>query len=838
MRVLPERMRFCGCGPSRQSLRLRRPSSRPIVLRTFVRPLSAALLLAALVAGLAPSAVQAQASANAPATPSAAPERPADAPLADERQGERIVEIRVEGNRRVEKAAVVRALKQKVGDVFDPTLTADDLRALWALNYFSDIQLLVQHLPKGVAYVVRVEERPAIREVKLQGNEELSKDDFKEAIDIKPLSILDLDAVRRNAKKIQEKYVEKGYFLAEVTHRIDKVPGTSEVDVVFVIREHSKVLVKEISFLGNQHVPADELKAVMATKEGSFLSFLTGEGTYREELFQRDLAIIQAAYYDRGFINVKVEKPAISLSPDKKDIYITLKVEEGDPYKIGKLDFSGDLLFPKEKLREAMGSRENETFNRGRLAQDIQRITDFYYDDGYAYANVTPVTAVHPEDKSIDLTFDLQKGKQVYIEQIEITGNTKTRDKVIRRELRVYEGELFSGTGLRLSKERVTALGFFETVEVTHKPGSDDTHVVVVVDVKEKSTGTFQLGFGFSNIENFIFTAQISQNNFLGWGQTVSASAQLSSLRNLIQVSYFDPYFLDTNFIFSADFYRQQAEYPDFIRDALGGDATFGYHLFLQGTEDVMATLTYTREYVTVEPGVNSQSQIPLANRFRSGLTSSLRLSLTWDKRDNRLFPSKGFIHFASVETAPSLLGGTFLFNRYNAYSRFYVPLPFGFVFKTNANLGYIQQLDPNAPLPISELFYLGGINSIRGYYLRTISPYALVPGVNQPDATIGKFATGGNKQLTFNFELEFPIFEKVGIRGVIFYDAGNAFAPTAQFFEDRQYRLPLGLFHSVGFGFRWFSPIGPLRFEWGIPLTKRPEDQAIDFEFTIGNFF
>jgi len=788
----------------------------------------------AQAAGSAPPPAASDAVSPTPSAPPDAPAPASDVPRAEEEPGgERILEVRVEGNRRVEKEAVRRALKQKVGEVFDPAKTTQDLKALWALNYFTDIQLLVQHLAKGVAYVVRVEERPAIREVKLQGNEELNKDDFKEAIDLKPFSILDMDAVRRNAKKIQEKYVEKGYFLSEVNERIDKI-SANEVDVVFVIREHSKVTVKQINFIGVRQVPVDELKAVMATKEGTFISFLTGEGTYREELFQRDLAIIQAAYYDRGFINVKVDKPSIALSADKRDIFITLKVDEGEPYKISKLDFSGDLLFPKEELQAAMASRAGETFNRGRLAQDIQRVTDLYYDKGYAYANVTPVTAIHPEDKTIDLTFDFQKGKQVYIEKIELVGNTKTRDKVIRREMRVYEGELFSGTGIRRSKERVTALGFFETVEVTHKPGSDDTHVQVTVEVKEKATGTFQLGFGFSNIENFIFTAQISQNNFLGWGQTVSASAQLSGLRNLVQISYFDPYFLDTNFIFSVNLYRQQAEYTDFIRDSTGGDATIGYHFF----EDVMATLTYTREYVTVEPGTNAQNEIPLANRFRSGITSSMRLSLTWDRRDNRLFPSKGFMHFASFETAPDFLGGTFIFNRYTAYSRFYVPLPLGLVFKTNINVGYVQQLNPNSPLPISELYYLGGINTIRGYLLRSISPTALVPTINQPDASVGKFSVGGNKQFMANLELEFPVFEKVGIRGVIFYDLGNAFASDANFFEDRENKLPLGLYHSVGFGFRWFSPIGPLRFEWGIPLTKRPQDQPLLFEFTIGNFF
>ncbi len=771
---------------------------------------------------------------------------------------DRIVEVRVEGNRRVEPEAIKRALHNKEGRAFDPTRTADDLRSLWALKYFADIELLVQRLPKGgIVYVVRVEERPAVREVRLSGNDELSKDDLKDSIDIRPHSILDKEAVRRNARKIQEKYVEKGYFLAEVTHQIVPVPESFEVDVVFVIREHSKVMVKEIHFLGVEKVDPEELKAVMATREGGYLSFLTGEGTYREEMFQRDVAALQAAYYDRGFVNVKIDKPWVSISPDKKFIYITLKVEEGDAYKIGQLDFKGDLVTEKSKLFDMMLSREGETFNRSKLVKDILSLTDVYYDAGYAYANITPVTAVHADTKTIDLTFDIQKGQQVYIERIDIVGNTKTRDRVIRREVRVYEGELFSGTGLRRSKERVTALGFFESVEVSHKPGSDNSKVVVVVEVKEKATGTFQLGLGFSNVENFIFTMQVSQNNFLGWGYAVSASAQLSGLRNFVQLSFYDPHFADTDWIFSFNLFRMQADYFGFVRDSTGGDVNLGYHLL----EDLMLNFTLTREWVSVEPGRELGAEIPLANQFKSGSTSSIRPSITYDKRDNRLFPSRGFMLHGSWEWAPDMrgllghavgdaVGGTFNFHRTTLYGRYYLPVgdcvPFlqGFVLKANATFGWIKQLNPKEPLPISEMYYVGGINTVRGYQLRSISPTVMVPLSNRPDANITPFNVGGDKQVIFNLELEFPIFEKVGIRGVLFADAGNAYAKGSPFFHDPQHDLPLGMFWSVGFGFRWFSPIGPLRFEWGIPLTPRSKadflggDPPILFEFTIGNSF
>lgn len=753
----------------------------------------------------------------------------------------RIAEVRVEGYRRVEPEAVKRSLRNREGSAFDPSKTADDLRSLWALNYFQDIQLFTEPHPKGgIVYVVRVSERPPVREVRLSGNKELSKDDFKEAIDIKPYSVLDLDAVRRNVKKIQEKYVEKGYFLAEVTYEIRPVPERAAVDVVFVINEHAKVMVKEIRFLGVEKVPVDELKAVMGTREGGWLSFLTGEGTYREELFQRDLAVVQAAYYDRGFVNVKIDKPLVTLSPDKQLIYITIKVEEGEQYSIGKLDFSGDLLVPKERLFALMTSRVGELFNRSKLSTDILALTDVYYDQGYAYANINPVTAVHPEDRTIDLTFDIQKGQQVTIERIDVVGNTKTRDKVIRRELRVYEGELFNGTGMRRSKERVTALGFFETVEVSHKPGSDQRQVVVQVEIKEKATGSFQLGLGFSNIENFILTAQVSQNNFLGWGISAALNTNLSSLRQLVQLSVYDPYCFDTNFICSVEANFTELDYGEFLRSSQGGNLNVGYHLF----EDVMVNLTYSLERARVELITAGLAEAPYANQKRVGLTSSLRLSGTIDKRDNRLFPTKGYMLFASAEVAPPFLGGTFLMAEYQAFARWYYPLPFGLVFKTNVNFGVIQQLDPREPLPLSEMYFLGGIPTIRGYGPRSVTPRVLVPDSGSPEASVDLFPVGGDKQFFVNVELEIPILEKVGIRGVLFYDTGNVFGVGSSFFEDRQYKLPLGLLHSVGVGVRWFSPVGPLRFEWGFPLVKRrgfknfAGDRDFEFEFNIGNSF
>lgn len=758
---------------------------------------------------------------------------------ADRYIGPAIVQIRVEGTRRVEPDAVTNAMASKVGEPLDATRIAEDLRRIFGLGFFADVRIDEEPAAGGVGLLVHVVERPAVREVRISGNDEISTEDLSTGMDLRPFQILDLGAVRRNRARILEKYVEKGFYLATVDYRIVTRPD-NEVDVVFAVDENAKVVVRSIQFLGNEKLSADELKAVMITKEGDFLSFLTGSGTYREEIFQRDMQAAQAVYYDHGYINVKFGEPVVALSPDKRFITITIPLEEGEQFSIGQVDFSGDLLVSKEAFSFLMTVKEGEIFSRSRLQQDIQAITTLYQDEAYAYVNVTPLTSVDPETRTVDLTFDIQQGKKVRWERIEIVGNEKTRDKVIRRELRIFEGELFNGSALQVSKNRVTALGFFEpdprtgTVEISTRRGSSDDLIVGTVEVKEKPTGTFQVGAGFSSVENFIGTAQITQSNFFGWGQSASLSAQISSLRQLLQLQFVEPYFLDTQWTFAFDFYRTEADYTSFIRESTGGNLTFGHPLPFLDTDDIRLFATYTLEDV----GVRGSSRFfePIAGIFQSGVTSSLRLSINWDTRNNRLFPSKGFVQSASVETAPSWLGSELEFTRYTGVSRWYFPLPWRLVFKTQAQIGYITF--PEEPL-ISEQYFLGGINSVRGYTLRSISPEKEVAqNRGDPQSALSPFAVGGNKQVIINTELEFPILESVGVRGVLFYDLGNAWAIDQAYFDNTEFDLPLGLFHSVGFGFRWFSPIGPLRFEWGFPLTPRDFDEPMLFEFTIGNSF
>jgi outer membrane protein insertion porin family len=765
-----------------------------------------------------------------------------------------VADVRVEGNRRVEVDAVKAAVSHKKGKPFDRKAIGNDVRALMKLGFFSDVVVEVQGPPDAPVLIYRVTERPSVREARVTGNDELSKDDLKDAVELKPFALLDLAVVRKDVKTIKEKYVEKGFFLAEVSYRLEEKPD-NQVDVVYVVDERAKVQVKAVEFVGNKAVPDADILSYMQTRPGSYLSALTKMGTFRQDALDHDLQAVQAVYLDKGYINVKVGRPTVAISPDKRFIWVTIPVEEGEKFKVRNVTFTGQLLEQERVLRRTLKARSGRTFSRSEVQQDMFAIGDVYRDLGYAYVNVSPLTDADPEKREVDLAYEIEPGQKVRFERIEIIGNDKTRDKVIRRELRISEGELYSGTGLHTSKQRVNALGFFETVEITTKPGNGDDKIVAIVEVKERATGTFQVGAGFSSYENFILTGQISQNNFFGWGQTLSLQIQWSSVRQLGQIQFVEPYFLDTKWTFAFDLYATEGVYTTFTRRAVGGSLTWGYELsglypwwsFARHLEDMRLFATYTNERVRVSSGSNTG--VVIKDRFKDGTTSAVRLSLQWDRRDNRLTPTAGYYTSFSAEVAPPLLapgdvfGEVNLFSRFLADVRYYRPIWGGIVGRTKLALGWIRDWDADHRVPISELFYVGGINSVRGYRYLSISPTRRVPALLYPGAPTVSFETGGDKQVVLNLELEFPLFQKVGVRGVVFFDAGNAFAPGS-YWDDE---VSFSLYKAVGFGFRWFSPIGPLRFEWGIPLNRRtrpPEegggtvDQPIDFQFTIGNFF
>ena len=471
----------------------------------------------------------------------------------------KITEIKIEGNRRVQDKTIASAISVKVGDEVSAEQITKDLRAIWDKGFFKDIQILQDVTDQGIILTVQVTEKPSIRKVVYKGNDDVSDEDITEVVNVKPMKILNVELLKTNAAKIRELYVDKGFFLAEVGHEVVPVGNDGQrVDIIFNVNENFKVQVRRINVVGNNHLSDTDIKMMIQTREGNEISFITKSGTYKDEHFQTDLMRIQALYYDHGFVSIKVGQPTVTLTPDRRYIDIVIPVEEGVQYSIGNITFTGEIelknsegkvVVTEDVLRKFILSTKGETFKRTTLFEDIGRLGNVYKNMGYAYANVTPNSKMRPEDKEVDLEMSVQKGDLVYIDRIEISGNSKTRDKVVRREMRVFEGELYSEAGINASKARIFQLGFFETVEIKPAGGAQSDSMTLEVEVKEKSTGTFQVGAGFSSVESFIATAQVAQNNFLGTGQSLSLSLQLSFGtfgRKFGSIQFYEPYLFDS----------------------------------------------------------------------------------------------------------------------------------------------------------------------------------------------------------------------------------------------------------------------------------------------------
>ncbi len=780
--------------------------------------------------------------------------------LAPRMVGRPIERIQFRGNRKVEDDAIRVNLLTRVGSTYDPTKLREDVRAMWKMGFFADIRVEAELAAGGGAILTfAVTEKPSIRKVMVAGNDELELDKINEVLDLERDAILDVAKIKRNRQKVQDLYVEKGYYLATVDYDVRPV-NEAEVDVLFVVDERSKVQIRDVQFIGNEAISDDELRGLIATQKGGALAFLNDSGTFNEEAFERDLLMISAYYWDKGYATVNIGEPQLKLSRDKRYMYLSIPIEEGPVFAVSGIEFRGDLLGTTEDHAAMVGIKPGATFARSTIAADRERLQNFYMDRGYAYANVLPLTKPVPGKNEIVLIFEIERGKKAYFERINIRGNSKTRDKVIRREMKIAEGELFNNSNLEISKRRINALGFFEKVDVSTRRGSSDEFVEVNVEVSERPTGTFQIGAGFSSVENFIAQAQVSQNNLFGRGQTLTLQAQLSSLRQLFLLRFVEPYFLDTNWTFAFDIYNQSRAFGSFARNAKGGNLTWGYPL----SYEARAFLTYKLEDVDITTGSRGFADFgavrqpidgtDVANLYRGGITSSLRASLSWDSRNNRLFTTEGWYHTVFAEWADDYTASENVFLRYGGFTRYYKELWGPFVLHTNAEVGITTSRDPLG-VPIAERYLIGGIFDVRGFRPRSLGPQ-LRTG-RSPDDPQNAIPLGGNMQIILNSEVEFSLFKRVGISGVVFFDMGNAYNLEARYCSgldkegaslkfDPCFQFPesivYGIRKSVGFGFRWFSPIGPLRFEWGIPLDRqtRPDgtvEEPLVFEFTIGNF-
>jgi outer membrane protein insertion porin family len=763
-----------------------------------------------------------------------------------------IERIEVKGSRRVEVDAIKTQLTSKVGQLFDPRKLGADIHAVWALRKFSDVVVETAKTPSGGAVLTfEVTERPTIRKVLVAGHREVKLDKINDVLDLERDAVADHATIRKNRDAILSLYRDQGFMLATVDSEVVAV-GDGEIDVKFTVDETAQVRVRDIELTGNQAVSDDDLRAAMATRTPGALSFLGGaSGVYRRDMLERDLVMLSALYLDRGYATVKIGTPAERLSRDKKSMHISIAIDEGPRFSFGTVDLKGDLLGPVADHRALMGSRPSATFSRTRVEQDRKALETYYQDRGYANVNVVPQMRLDVPGKQVVLAFEIVRGKRVYVERVNIRGNRKTRDKVIRREMKIGEGELFSGSSVEKSRRRIAALGYFENITIASTRGSSDEFVVLDVEVRERSTGQFQVGAGFSSLESFLLQGQIAQENFLGRGHSLAFQAQISSLRRMFSFRFVEPRFLDTQWLFASELYNQSRGFGAFSRNSTGGALTWGRRL----SDHASAAITYRLEDVSVTGGSGGianlgarATELPAANTanlFRGGLNSSIRGSLSWDSRDNRLLPTAGWNASVYGEYAGRLTASENDFVRWGGHVRRYQRIADSpFVLRLNGEVGVTTSLDGKG-VPISERYLLGGIYDIRGYQPRSIGPQLFAQRPGDVGQTLEPLPIGGNVQLIGNVEVEFPIAKKLGLSGVAFFDIGNAFNLENRFCNGSAIDActPVsGMFgnlrKSVGVGLRWQSPIGPLRLEWGLPLDLRPGEKPAGLDFTIGTSF
>lgn len=820
-----------------------------------------------------PAAPAEPAAPASPATPTAegeeGEEAAPDVPSAMPRSichGKVIRGISIEGVHRVDPDDVLGEMRLRVGAVCSDDDVARDARTLWNQDLFDDIVVEARPTADGVQIVFTLTERPTIASVEFDGNDEVNDEDLDEVVDLTDGAIVSIPAVRQQLQKIRDKYAEEGYFLARVDYELRaRDNDNNEVDVVFRIVEGEETVVRSIRFVGNEHVESSDLRGVMETHETSFLAFLTSNDNYQQSAFEDDVTRLQAYYYDQGYLGMSVGRPRVELSADRRFVDITIPIEEGPRFRIGRINVTEvddegnevETLVPRAEIMEGLGVEGGDWFNRTKLVEGLQSLTRNYRDAGYANAELAPETDVDSARRIVDLDIHIQRGPVAFIERIEISGNTKTRDRVIRREILLLEGMRYNQTLLERSRYNIMALGYFEGVDFSESPGSAPGRIVLNVEVRERPTGTFQVGAGFSSLEQFILTAQIDQQNLFGRGHALSLNLQLSGIRQLAQISFVEPWFLGTMWSLSADVARTSRQTSVFARTSTGGgfgfghpiwDRRFRFNIGYRAEEVSIGASTGGFGGATGAQAFRAFSQLPLANRFLSGFTSSMRFGLTWDSRDNRMRPTRGLYASYSAEMADPIFGSQNTYFRQNAFFRAYRRLWGPFILRANVEAGLITAR-ANRGVPIYERYFLGGIYNVRGFNFNALGPRAVVSSSFNPDLEIftGGVPIGGNLQAFYQLEVEFVILESAGIRGVVFTDGGNAWnlernlgqAPSPENEFNVVDRVDLWrIRQSVGFGFRWWSPMGPLRFEWGIPLARQSGEKPIQFQFTIGNSF
>lgn len=721
-----------------------------------------------------------------------------------------VYKITILGNVKIEEGVIKGVIKTQEGMTLSIDQVKEDLKSIFNLGYFADVQVDIKSTPQGKEVIFIVMEKPSIKEINITGAEKVKIDDIKEKMTIKTRTILNLEKVKENIEQIRKLYFSKGYYGVRVEYSIDYLE-TNEVVINFNITEGQKGRIKRIIFKGNKNIKSSELKKVMITKQWNIFSILTKTGILDEDVLKNDIQLLSAYYYDQGYLDVKISEPKINLK-DPKRIEIEIEIDEGRRYRIGDIDFKGDILTTKEDLFNTITIKRNDIYRTSVIRKEINALTEKFANQGYAYVEITPETSIDSKNLLVHLTFDIEKKKQVYFEKIQITGNIKTRDKVIRRELQVSEGELYQATGLYKSRERLKRTGYFKEVDFSTSRGSSEEKVNLDIKVEEAPTGAFSFGLGYSSVQRVVGSASISDRNLFGMGYHGVLKFNLGANLREFKLSFTDPYFLGYPYAVGIDLYNEEREFDTYSSKIRGGNIRFGKEITDRFRIDAMYKLENINIY---EVAIDASRFIKEQQGKKT--TSAISVTPSYDSRDDYFNPTRGQRHNITFEYAGGILGFDNDFVKVSGETIWYFPMPLNMVLNLRGKAGFIEPYG-GKKAPIYEKFFVGGMYTIRGFEFGTAGP---LDENWEP--------LGARKMLVFNSELQFPLSREIGLRAALFWDIGKGFDKWKDI-------TPLKT--GAGVGIRWFSPFGPIRIDMGYNLNPKPGEKSRVIDFTIGTVF
>ncbi len=735
--------------------------------------------------------------------------------------------VEIKGNKAISTQTIMAKIKTRVGQLYYPQTSRDDIKRLYETGFFSDIILELEDVEDGVRVIFKVEERPVIEDLKVEGNKALSRATIMRKLKTKTGQYLNLAVLKDDLASIKSEYERIGMPDISVEHRIDTDEATNKAKITISVLEGKRVKILRVYVDGNLHFSNRKIISLIKTRAASILN----PGYFKEEQFDEDLERIKAFYLKNGYLDVKVE---YRMDYDAKGyIHLRILVDEGKQYTVGSITIKGNEEFSQEDVYSSLKTcLSDNVFTYDALREDVINIQGFYFGKGYIFVQIKETASVDPASGKVDISYNIVENEIAYVDRIEIRGNVKTRDKVIRRELRIKPGERFDGDKLKRSKERLYNLGFFEEINYDTEPGTEPNQRNLVVDVKEAKTGSISFGGGYSSIDQFVGFLEIEQKNFdwrnwqtfTGAGQNLRVRGEMGSLRQNFELSFTEPWMFDHPVSFGFDVYKRTHDKEadvgyGYVEKRTGGDLRLGKGF----SEYIRGGATYRLEEVDISD-VEDTATNDLKSELGKNTISSLELSLTRDTTDNVFNPTRGLVLSGSYEVAGGLLGGDKDFNKFFGLATQYFPLFSKSVLQLQARVGIAQPFNDQSTVPIYERFYAGGANTIRGYEERSVGPIDSV--TSDP--------LGGEALFVANAEVSIPLVEF--IKGAVFIDTGNVWAKASDFWQGG-----IGGFKTgVGFGVRIKTPIGPLKLDYGIPLNKQPgkEDREGRFHFSMSHGF